>query len=163
LKNELSYNGKPVFILGHVPGRSKLYEVDGCTFEGYIAESFQPSDKIKIDFTLPEKELHAGDTLNIQFMVSNPNPFDIYFHHPEFPLSFRCAYKVRKYEVFVCDGIIFDDIDILKSGGSITNTFKTVVPNLPTGKYLFGLTLDNTVVTSKNCDYVPINLLNQTE
>jgi hypothetical protein len=163
LQNELNYHGQPVFIEGYVHGRSEQYEINGYTFEGYMAKDFQPSNKINIEFTLPKMELHIGDTLDIHFKICNPMGFDIDFHHPEFPLSCKCAYKVRKYEVYVYDGELSEEINIVKSQECLTNTIKTVVPDIPTGKYLFGLTLDNTVVASKNSNYVSITISNPKE
>jgi hypothetical protein len=157
-QNELNYIGKPVFIFGHLPGRSEQYEIDGFTFEGYKAKEFQPVNKVKIEFTLLKQELQTGDTLNIPFKIYNPTEFDFDFNHPEFPLFCKCAYI--KYGVRVYDGELFEKIDILKSRDCLTNTFRTIVPDIPAGDYLFGLTLDNTFVAARNSRYVSIKILN---
>jgi len=157
-QKELNHQGKPVFICSHIDGKSTQYEINGHVFWGYHAENFQTVNRLKIEFSLSEKELHAGDSLNIHFKIFNPTEYDIDFHHAEFPVTCKLAYITQ--EIDLCAGILNDDLDILKSGECLSRNFITVVPLLPEGNYLLSLTLDNTICVTKNSDFYPVKILN---
>ena len=89
----------------------------------------------------------------------NPTAYDVYFHHPDFPVTCKAVYKVNSVSSLY-DGILNKDIDILKSDENVRHIhFKTVVPELPAGNYLFTLALDNTVCAAQNSNYVSIKIL----
>jgi len=155
-QKELDYHGKPVFICSPFE-KAEIYEANGHVFYGYKTENFQSVNRLRIEYTLSEKEIHAGDTLDIQFKIYNPMVFDINFHHSEFPVTCKVAYKINT-TVYIYNGELIEEIDILKSNESLYRTFKTIVPDLPADDYLFALILDNTVYASKNSDYVSIKI-----
>ena len=160
-QKEISHQGKPVFICSYIDGKSAQYEVNGHVFWGYQAENFQSVNRLNIEFSLSEKELHTGDSLDIHFKIYNPTASDIHFHHAEFPVSCKIAYTAHTIDLY--DGKLNEDIDILKSGENLSGIFRTVVPPLPEGNYLLALTLDNTVCVSRNSDYTSVKILNPKE
>jgi len=157
-QKEINHQGKPVFICSHIDGKSIQYKINEHKFWGYHTDYFQSVNRLKIEFSLSENEVKAGDTLNIHFKIYNPTAFDIHFHHAEFPVTCKLAYTARSIDLY--DGKLDEDIDILKSGETLSKNFKTIVPCLPDGNYLLALTLDNTVCVSRNSDYLSINILN---
>ena len=161
-QKELNYHGKPVFIFSNIEGKSEQYESGGQVFWGYKTDNFQSVNRVKIEYTLPKKEMYVGDTLNIHFEIYNPTAHDIDFYHAEFPVTCKIAYRVNR-NINVFNGELGKDISILKSGENLRNVFTTVVPELPTGDYMIALTLDNTFCSSRNSDYVAIKILNPKE
>jgi len=158
-QKELNHQGKPVFICSQIDGKSTQYEVNGHVFRGYRTENFQSVNRLKIEFSLPEREVDAGDTLDIHFKIYNPTEFDIDFHHTEFPVICKLAYTSQEIDLY--DGKLNEDIDILKSGETLSRNFKTAVPRLPEGKYLLALTLDNSICVSRNSDFVSIKIISK--
>ena len=155
-QKEIGFQEKPVFICSYVEGKSEKYEINGHVFWGYRTENFQSVNRLKIGYTLSEKELHAGDTLDIHFTINNPTAFDINFHHAEFPVICKIAYSTP---LTLYDGILNEDIHVLKSGESLSRRIQTIVPDLPAGDYLLALTLDNTICITRNSDYISIKIL----
>jgi hypothetical protein len=155
-QKELNWQGQPVFICARIEGKSQKYEVDGYVFEGYKTESFQSVNRLKIDYKLPYQEVHAGDTLMIEFQIHNPTTSDVDFHHPEFPVACKAVYAAQTIGLY--DVELNEDMDVLKSNETLYRSFKTIVPTLPAGNYWFALTLDNTVCVTKNSNYVPIKI-----
>ena len=160
-QKEINHQGKPVFICSYIDGKSTQYNVNGHVFWGYRTENFQSVNRLKIEFSLPENEVKAGDTLNIHFKIYNPTAFDIHFHHVEFPVTCKLAYTSQSIDLY--NGKLNEDIDMIKSGENLSRNFKTVVPQLPTGNYLLALTLDNTICVSRNSKNVSIKILNKKE
>ena len=156
-QKEMNYQGKTVFICSNVEGFSKLYEINGHTFHGHITENFQSVNRLKIEYTLNNSELHIGDTLDIHFKIHNPTGFDVDFQHSEFPVTCKIVYRVLK-TINTADSEMDECVGILKSGESISRSVKTVVPELPAGNYLFALSLFNNICASQNSEYVPIKI-----
>jgi len=159
-QKELDYQGKPVFICSDISGKSEKYELNGYVFHGYRTENFQSVNRLKINDLIFEREVHAGDPLDIRFTIHNPTNDDIHFQHAEFPVTFKILYI---HPVSLYDGNLNEDIHVLKSGENLSRRIQTIVPDLPAGDYLLALTLDNTFCVSGNSGYVSIKILNKTE
>ena len=157
-QKEMKYQGKTVFICSYVAGFSELYNINGHEFYGYKTENFQSVNRLTIEYTLTEKEIYTGDTLDIHFKISNPTEFDVDFQHSEFPVTCKTVYRVLK-TINTADAEMDERVDILKSGDSISRMVKTVVPELPAGNYLFTLSLYNNICASQNSAYVPIKIM----
>jgi uncharacterized membrane protein len=156
-KKEINHQGKPVFICSYIDGKSTYFEVNGYGFWGYRTENFQSVNRLKIKYSLPKQNVFAGDTLNIHFQIYNPTGCDIDFHHAEFPVTCKLALTAQVIELYV--GTLNEDIDILKSGETLSRIFTTVVPELPAGNYQLAITLDNTICVTGNSNYVSIKIL----
>ena len=160
LQKELQYQGKPVFIYVSAAGKSQAYKVGNYTFEGYFAEHFQSVNRVEIDFDLTKKEVYQGDTICIDFVMTNPSGYDIDFQHPEFPVTFQAGYGTlsgKKQYAFV-DCVLNEPIHILPANGEMKRELKTVVPELTPGRYHFFLTLVNPICPARNSPFIPLEI-----
>lgn len=157
-QKENNHQGKPVFICSNIDEKSTQHLINGHFFRGYFSENFQSVNRLKIDFSLSEKEIHTGDSLDIHFKIYNPTAFDIDFHHAEFPVTCKLACTAQEIDLYA--GELNENIDLLKSGEILSRNIKTLVPPLPEGNYLLSLTLDNTVCVSRNSNYVSVKIVN---
>lgn len=151
-KKELNYQGKPVFIY-----RGN----NNSPFDGYFAKNFQSVNRIRINFTLAETEVHPGDTLRISFVMHNPTDQSIDFHHPEFPVKCQAAYKVneRRGKLDYANCELSAPVDILTAGEGIKGYFTTIVPDLAPDNYLFSITLVNSICAARNSEPVELNIV----
>jgi len=160
LQKELQYQGKPVFIYAKTAGKSQSYKVGNYTFEGYFAEHFQSVNRVKIDFDLANKAICPGDTLCIDFEISNPTGVDIDFQHPEFPVTCQAGYGTlsgkKQYDFVDC--VLNEPIHILPANGAMKRELKTVVPELAPGHYHFFLTLVNPICPARNSPFISLEI-----
>ena len=154
-QKEIDYQGKPVFICSDIK-KSEKYEVNGYVFWGVKTENFQSVNRLKIECMPLKMEVHAGDTLYIDFKIGNSTPFDIDFNHAEFPVTCKIAYAT--HDISLHNGKLNENIHVLKSGETLSRRFQTVVPELPTGDYRIALTLDNTICITQNSNFIPIKI-----
>ena len=160
LQKELDYQGKPVFICVPTAGKSQQYKVGNQIVEGYFVEHFQSVNRVEIEFELPKKEVYQGDTLCIDFEITNPSSIDIDFQHPEFPVTCKAGYGTasgkKQYEFIDCE--LNEAVHILPANGTIKRELKTVVPNLVPNHYHFFLTLVNPICPARNCPFVLLEI-----
>jgi len=160
LQKELEYQGKPVFINARVAGKSQACRVGNKTIEGYVAQHFQSVNRVKIEFELTKKEVFTGDTLCIDFEMTNPSEYAVDFQHPEFPVTCQAGYGTmsgsKRYEFIDCE--LNEPVHVLPANGTIKRALKTVVPNLAPGHYHFFLTLVNPICPSRNSSFIPLEI-----
>jgi len=160
LQKELKYQGQPVFICANIAGKSQPYKTGNQVIEGYFAEHFQSVNRVKIDFELTKKDVCPGDTLCIDFEISNPSGVDIDFQHPEFPVTCQAGYGTmsgkKRYTFIDCE--LNEPIYILPANGEMKRELKTVVPELKTGHYHFLLTLVNPICPARNSPFIPLEI-----
>ena len=160
LQKELEYQGKPVFIYTPIAGKSQPYKVGSYTFEGYVAQHFQSVNRVKIDFELTKKKVSPGDTLCIDFVMTNPSDYAVDFQHPEFPVTCQAGYGTmsgpKRYDFIDCE--LNEPVHILPANGTIKRELKTVVPRLAPGHYHFFLTLVNPVCPARNSPFIPLEI-----
>jgi len=156
-QKELDYQGKSVFILADIEGRSQEYIVDDTHFKGFVTNNLQTVNRLKIEYTLTKEEASTGNILIIDFKIENPCNFDVNFNHSEFPVKVKSVYtKRRQKNIFECE--LNESISIIPAKGSFKGTLKTVVPDLVPDDYQFTLTLDNTICPAINSYYVPLKI-----
>jgi hypothetical protein len=155
---EKKYNNKPAFIYGVTEGKSRMYEKDGIRIYGFITDSLQTVNRIGVEFSPRPKTFNTGDTLNLSLILRNPYTFDIDFNHRHFPVAV-CLALVKDLDVRLVPVILSDPIGIMRSGESISRTFKVVVPDLPAGRYNFGVSLKTPLGPAINDSFYRIKLL----
>jgi 4-amino-4-deoxy-L-arabinose transferase-like glycosyltransferase len=144
-EKELAHQGKQVFIYS---GKNN------SPFDGYFAENFQSVNRIRIDFTLTETEVRAGDTIRVPFRMQNPTAVAVDFHHPAFPVNCRAAYQVdeRRGALTLADCVPDTPLGILPAKETAEGFFTAIVPDLAPGNYLFSLSLVNSICAARNSD-----------
>ena len=142
-KKELALEGQPVFVCADVNGLSKMYKVDGQTFEGFFTDRFHSSLRLKVKVELPaEINRRSGDTIRTAFSVYNPYEYDINFKDKTFPVSVCACYFTKKIKEIrpVASNV---DISVMKPFEKISGVLYTIVPNLPEGDYSFSITTNS--------------------
>ena len=84
-QKELDYQGKTVFILADIEGRSQEYKANNDHIKGFITNNLQTVNRLKIKYELVNENVKQGDVLTINFEIENPCDFDVDFNHLEFP------------------------------------------------------------------------------
>ena len=167
-QKELDYQGKPVFICQKKEGKSNDYHINGYSFSGYAASDFQSVNRIKIKYSLEQKEICAGDTLQINFEMDNPTSHDIDFRHSEFPVTCKAVYFLetgkemeatnRRLLFYNC--YLEQTLERLPANSTVAGSLKTIVPDFSPGDYPFALTLDNTICYANNSNFTKLTVRN---
>jgi 4-amino-4-deoxy-L-arabinose transferase-like glycosyltransferase len=153
---EKKYQNKPVFVIGNVKGRSKFYEVGINNTAGFKTDSLQTTNRMKIVFEKPPEPVRSGDTVSILFTLNNPCEYKIDFNHSQFPV--RVCTVIKGKETYFQPASLSEPIGILQRGESVTRTLKSVMPDLPSGTYLFGISLETILGPTLNSLFVKIKI-----
>jgi hypothetical protein len=155
---EKKYNNKPVFVCGIGKGRSHLYVKNGLEFEGYHTDSLQTVNRIGVNFAPQMKILNSYDSLSLTVSFQNPYEYDIDFNHRRFPVEVCMAFLKGK-EVFLYPVTLREPVSIIRSGETLSRTFSALVPDLPAGKYHFGICLNTILGPAINTSFSRIKIV----
>ena len=90
--------GKPVFICGHVDGRSETYQVGNVEIEGFLTDDFSSANRLVTTFEITNAGsdktpvFHHGDTIRVDFSIYNPCEAPIDFQHKDFGMVIKGHY-----------------------------------------------------------------------
>ena len=84
---EKKYHNKPVFVSSVTDKRSQLYQKGSVQFRGFITDSLQTVNRVKITFELEKNSFHPGDSIKINFRIKNTYDYVIDFNHHQFPVK----------------------------------------------------------------------------
>jgi hypothetical protein len=135
-----------------------MFEKDGIKFHGYVTDSLQTVNRIGVEIMPRLKILYAGDSLCLSVSFKNPYLFDINFSHRKFPVTVCMAFisyrGINLYPV-----ILKDSVGIIQSGEILTRTLTTKIPELPAGKYNFGICLRTILGPAINDSFSEIKIM----
>lgn len=154
---ELAYTNQAVFVCQKNNERSKNYKYNGIEVNGFKAEHLQTVNRLNLEFEINEKTLKSGQKLQIPIELVNSYRYDINFKHAEFPISFKAVY-IKGKETHTIDCQRLNPTDNLESGNKLSDTLSTYIPDLPKGKYQFGISMFNTLSVAQNSIFVPIEI-----
>jgi hypothetical protein len=157
---EKKYKNLPVFICGFGEGNSRLYEKNGIEFYGFTADSLQTVNRIQVEITPRLKTIHSGDSVSLTFTLKNRYEYDIDFNNKKFPVEIDMTF-IKGGEINFFPVNLREPVRIIRSGETITRTFTTLVPDLPEGKYHFGICLQNLFGPAINNSFSVIKIVNQ--
>jgi hypothetical protein len=154
---EKKYHNKPAFICSNPKGNSEIYASDTLQFGGFITDSLQTVNRMRITFKMTEKSFHPGDSVNMSFSLHNPYSYDIDLGHHRFPVQFCMIFlkgeKALAYQVFPQE-----QVKIVSSNSTINGNISAIIPDLTAGNYPFGLSLNNFFGPSLNSKLVKIKI-----
>ncbi len=138
---EEQWTGQPVWMVNREMDR---IEKINC---------FQSANRLKIEYaiTAVPKDwplISPGDSISLDFTISNPNPYAVDLLHPELPLELKAAFTEHK-RVAIRSGVCTMSSTALppadaESPSKITGTFTFTVPDMELRKNVkLGLVLDN--------------------
>ena len=136
-----------------------LFEKGKIKFSGFKTDSLQTTNRMKIVFDEPMKTMKSGDSISISFTINNPCSYNIDFNHSQFPVHV-CAALIKGEETFIQPATLSEPIGILQKGESIQRTLKAVMPDLPSGIYKFGISLNTLLGPTLNSTFVKIKIGN---
>ncbi len=134
--------GKPVFICGHINGRSETYQVGDMEIEGFLTDDFSSANRLVTTFEITNADsdkapvYHYGDTICVDFSIYNPYEAPIDFHHKDFGMVIKAHYLPGNSFSYC----FYKDIGIIESQTSYHGQFYTIVnEEIPLGEHLFNL------------------------
>ena len=140
--------GKPVFICGHVDGRSETYQVGDVEIEGFLTDDFSSANRLVTTFEITNAGsdktpvYHYGDTIRVDFSIYNPCEAPIDFHHKDFGMVIKAHYLPGNAFSYC----FYKDIGIIESQTSYHGQFYTIVnEEIPLGEHLFNLGIGDRV------------------
>jgi hypothetical protein len=156
---ERKYHNKPVFVCINVEGISQVYGSGPLQFSGFIADSLQTVNRIKIKYDLVEDTYQTGDSVMISFTLQNTYEYDIDFNHHAFPASV-CMVLIKGKKIYVQDVSLSEPVAIINGGKTIERSLTAVIPQLPDGDYSFGICLNSFFDPSPNSRFTKITIKN---
>ncbi len=156
---EKRYNNKRVFISSVNDKRSRIYRKGPAVFHGFIADSLQTVNRMKIKYTLENKNFHAFDSVKINFRIKNTYDFPINFNHRDFPVKV-CLVLTGKYkkDIHILDVSLSNTISIIDSGQESAGKLSAAMPDLPPGKYKLAVCLNNAFGPAFNSRFSEIHI-----
>jgi hypothetical protein len=130
--------GIPLFINTISGPKSQKHKIGKQIVSGFFTDSLQTSARLKISFQLKLDTIRYGDSISLQFTISNPSKHDVDFNHHSFPVQVKPFFWGEK-GVRDTTGILTKEINLLRRGEKIENQIQFVVPKLEKGKYQLGI------------------------
>ncbi len=158
-QKELNFQNKKVFLAGYETAGSRIFEEGKFKLTGYVTDSLQTTNRIKLNYDIPYKIMNPGDLLGISIAINNPCDYNLDFNHSRFPVKITPVF-VGKENIIIQNATLSERIDILNKGVTIQRTVKFVVPQLPTGNYSFGISLNSSLGPTFNSKFVKIKIVN---
>ena len=90
--------GQRVFVCSPYHKLSKVYQINGIEFQGFMAEHFQSANRLVTTFQIMNRDVtetpvfHHGDTIQLDFSIYNPYNQAVDFHHLEFDMCIKAQY-----------------------------------------------------------------------
>ena len=157
---ESKYLNKPVFLVGfHLPG-SVIYKNGDMEFEGFKTDSLQATNGITIEFDMPERTLHPGDSISLSIRVKNPCEYTLDFNHPRFPVILSPVFAKKSEGINVLPARLSVPIGLLRNGESLKRILKFSVPELGPGEYSFCVSLNSWLGPTYNSNFVRVKVEN---
>lgn len=158
-KKEMDFQNKKVFLAGYETTGSRVFEEGKFKLTGYVTDSLQTTNRIKLTYNIPGDIMHPGDSLGISVILNNPCNYDLDFNHSRFPVRITPVF-VDKEKIVIQNTVLSEKIDVLYGGDTIQRTLKFVVPQLPDGRYSFGISLNSSLGPTFNSKFVKVKIVN---
>ena len=91
--------------------------------------------------------------------ISNPCDYDLNFNHSQFPVHISPVF-IKGEEKYIQPAELSELIGILPGGETFQRIVKYVVPDLPSGDYLFGISLNSPLGPTFNSTFMKVKILN---
>ncbi len=157
-EKEMNYQNKKVFLAGYETTGSRVFQEGKFKLTGYVTDSLQTTNRIKIIFDSPNEILNPGDSVGISIVINNPSDYDLDFNHSRFPVEITPVF-VGKEKMVLQNSTLSEKIDILYRGASVQRTVKFIVPLLPSGNYSFGISLNSSLGPTFNSKFVRLKIV----
>jgi hypothetical protein len=154
---EKKYHNRPAFICGYAGGHSQLFESGGLKFYGFATDSLQTINRIGVEIRPRMEVLCPGDTLRLSLIIKNSYPYFINFNHAEFPVTF-CAAFINRKGVKLFPAVPEEPVGMIESGESVERRVQIIVPELPSGRYNFGICLQTWLGPAINDSFFKIRI-----
>jgi hypothetical protein len=158
-QSEKKFQNKAVFLAGYETAGSEVYEDGKFKLTGFVTDSLQTTNRIKIIYSIADKVFKSGDSIKISCKINNPCDYDLNFNHSQFPVRISPVF-IKGEEKFIQPAELSDIIGILPSGETFQRIVKYVVPDLPSGDYLFGISLNSPLGPTFNSTFMKVKILN---
>jgi hypothetical protein len=156
---EKKYHNKPVFISSVSERGSIIYKSGSLQFCGYRTDSLQTVNRMKIDFNLKKNIYYPGDSLNMDFRITNPYAYSIDFNHHQFPVSVCVVLTgVNRKEMNILNVTLSEPVTILSPGQVVRRNLVTVIPQLQKGQYKIGISLKTALGPAINSNFNEIRI-----
>ncbi|MBP5708834.1 MAG: glycosyltransferase family 39 protein [Bacteroidales bacterium] len=153
---EEKYYDQRVFVYGDYGEKSNSYGTGYTAFQGFFADNLQTVNRIRIEYGDISPEIAVGSEVTLPYTIYNTYDHEIDFNHPTFPVKMEAVITPGKK---VCYYIPVDndiDLNVLGKGEKVSGKLRFWVPDIPSGKYNFGLTLNTLFGAAFNSDMVRI-------
>ncbi len=154
---EKKYQNKPAFICLNQLTNSQIYVSDTIGFGGFVTDSLQTVNRMKITYSLKQEHFIPGDSLKLSLSLNNPYESDIDFNHARFPVEL-CAIFLKGRDFRIVQ--VFPDQPVINvlAGETIDRSVSLMIPDLPEGKYNFFLSLNTIFGPSISSHFTKINM-----
>jgi len=157
-----AYVGKKVILVTgkEIPASTPLDAASGRKKYLYPVGDFITTRKIHIAYDFPSgSSIKTGDIITLHATLHNPYPFAVNFQDETLPVVFQASFikngKQRSYAL----ALPTPEISTIRSKESVSVSLQFVVPDVPPGKYFFGMVLKAGVIDGTfNSRFIPIDV-----
>lgn len=157
-----SYQGQKVILVSgkELPSSTPIAFPHGRKKFIYPVDNFITVRKIQISYNLaPGTSMKPGDSITLDATLLNPYPFNIDFRNDHLPITFQASFlqhgKLKKF----AHAIPFPDMTTVKAQETQNVRLTFQVPEIPQGKYFFGIVLKTGVIDGTfNSNFIPVNI-----
>jgi hypothetical protein len=155
---EKKYNNKPAYICEYTDEEPIINERKGSITKRFKTDSLQTINRIRIAINSQIKILHAGDSINLKLTLYCPYEYDIDFNHKRFPVKIYITFLAGE-KVYLINSKLQEPVSVIHRGETITSTLRAIVPDIPPGKYQFGISLDNSLGPAFNSSFSRVKII----
>jgi hypothetical protein len=156
---EKKYHNKRVFVSSASDSRSKFFRKGQAHFHGFITDSLQTVNRMKVDYEMGENSFHPGDSIKITFQIINTYDYSIDFNHHQFPVKV-CLVLTGKHkkDLHVLDVRLSENVNIMAPGQILERNLVAIIPAIQDGRYKMGICLTNSFGPSFNSAFSEIRI-----
>lgn len=154
---EKEWHNRPAFICADIEGKSQHYKVGNIEFDGFVTDSLQTVNRVKVDFAFMKEKVRVGEILILKCSFTNSYNFDINFRHRQFPVEVDLV-LLQKKNVTLKPVKLLAPIKIIRSGETIHRYMLVRVPAVPSGEYNMGVTLNTCFGPALNSRFYKVKI-----
>jgi len=149
--------GKPVLVVGDLPDSLAAESVPHLQEKVWDTNAFFPTQFLQVNYTIPAKTLHGGDTIHIPITIKNPLPKPYYLHTKDFKTDVGIL-LMHKGQHEIIKSLHHPTYIQIAGNNFIIDTLKIALPALKKGTYKMGVWTGNNLGQTLNSDVSTIEI-----
>jgi hypothetical protein len=152
--------GKSVLIVGNLPDTTTAKPISYTQDKEWSTNAFFFTQFLQINYTLPNKTLHSGDTISVPIVVKNTLPKPYYLYTRDFKTDFGFV-LMQKGKSRIIKSLHYPESRHIAANHFVVDTLKVAIPSLNKGAYKMAIWAGNNLGQTLNSDVSTIEIVDE--